>query len=490
MYERTLNRVVVKEKISMWRTLGILALLVIGLGMSTAQPASAQINIQWDAAYHNNPNLFDVPVLRRVDNGINFNWGTGAPAPGVNADDFSVRWGTDVNLSAGTYRFTARADDAIKVWVNYGRTPIINTWEQPSRVNETVTTDIYLNAGTHHIQVDYREFKGTANAFFTFGPVNGSSQPTVPTSVPPVVTNPVPSGQWTGQYFANTSLAGSPSLIQSENSPTHDWGNGSPAPSIPADNWSARWTTIQYLPAGNYQIRVRADDGVRVFVDGLAVINEWRLASGQTYTADLTLSAGQHSFLIEYFEQGGVAFLDYSLSSLTPAPAPTPVPPVTSPTGLTATVNTGRLNVRDQPNAFNGRILLTLDRGDTFPVVGSNPGNTWVQLNVNGQLGWVNASYVRLGGSATVPPTSTPPVSGATGYFVVATPQAVNIRSAPSLTGAVIARLPLNQSAPVLGRNFDSSWWLINYNGVVGWVSAPFAPLQPGADVGRIPISL
>lgn len=480
-----------KENISMWRTLGIVAVLLLALGITTAQPAEAQstINVTWDAAYHNNPNLFDVPVLRRTDNAINFNWGTGSPAPGVNPDDFSVRWGTDVNLPAGTYRFTARADDAIKVWVNYGRTPIINTWEQPSRVNETVTADIYLNAGTHHIQVDYREFKGEANAFMTFGPVDGSTIPTIPTAIPPI-SNPVPSGQWTGQYFANTSLAGSPSLIQSENSPSHDWGNGSPAPSIPADNWSARWTTIQYLPAGQYQIRVRADDGVRVFVDGLAVINEWRLASGQTYTADLNLTTGQHSFLVEYYEAGGVAFLDYQIVSLAQPTVPTPVPPVVSPTGLTATVNTGRLNVRDQPDPINGRIINTIDRGNTYPVVGSNSGNTWVQLNINGQLGWVNAAYVRLGGSASVPPTQTPVVSGATGYYVIASPQAVNIRSAPGLNGAVIARLPLNQTAPVLGRNFDSSWWLINYNGVVGWVSAPYAPLTPGADVGRIPISL
>lgn len=468
----------------MWRRLGILALMLVALGIVAAQPTQAQSGITWAAAYHNNPNLYDVPVLRRTDNAINFDWGAGSPAPGVNADDFSVRWGTDVYLPAGTYRFTARADDAIRVIINYGD-PLINTWDR-NQVNQTVTADIYLPDGTHHIQVDYREFKGNASAFMSFANVNGNPVP-VPTQPP--VTNPVPGGQWTAQYFANPSLNGSPSLIQSENGPTRDWGNGSPAPSIPADNWSARWTTIQYLNAGVYQLRVRADDGVRVFVDGLAVINEWHQASGQTYTANLTLTTGQHSFLVEYYEAGGVAFLDYSLSAVSPAPQQTAVPPVVNPTGLTATINTGRLNVRDQPNAFNGRILLTVDRNQTFPVVGSNPGNTWVQLNVNGTLGWVNAVYVRLNNtSQPQPPTAVPP--NATGYSVIATPYAVNIRSAPSVTSPVVARLPLNLTAPVVGRNFDSTWWQINYNGIVGWVSAPYAPLLPGSDANRIPISL
>ena len=475
----------------MWRRIVLMALLLMALGIVAAQPALAQNTIVWDAAFYNNPNLYDVPALRRQDASINFNWGAGSPGPGVNADDFSVRWGTDVYLNTGTYRFTARADDAIRIWIDYGRDPLINTWDR-NQVDQVVTADIYLIAGTHHIQVDYREFTGVASAFASVANISGGSQPTfpIPTTIPPVVVpQPVPNGQWTAQYFANTSLSGSPSLIQSENTPTRNWGNGSPAPSIPADNWSARWTTIQYLNAGNYQLSVRADDGVRVFIDGLAVVNEWHQASDQTYTANLNLTAGQHSFLVEFYEAGGLAYLEYSLGVLAPAPAPTAVPPVVvNPTGLTATVTAGRLNVRDQPNAFNGRIIRILTRNETFPVVASNTGNTWVQLNMNGQLGWVNAGYVRLNQAQTQPPTQIPP--GSTGYSVVATPYAVNIRNAPNVSAPVVARLPLNSTAPVLGRNFDSTWWQVSYNGIVGWVSAPYAPLLPGSDAARIPISL
>ncbi|WP_410968985.1 PA14 domain-containing protein, partial [Salmonella sp. SAL4444] len=73
-------------------------------------------------------------------------------------------------------------------------------------------------------------------------------------------------GPWTAQYYANPTLSGSPTLIQTESSPTHDWGTGSPVVSIPPDNFSARWTSTRTVEAGTYQISVRVDDGVRVFV--------------------------------------------------------------------------------------------------------------------------------------------------------------------------------------------------------------------------------
>jgi transposase len=46
--------------------------------------------------------------------------------------------------------------------------------------------------------------------------------------------------------------------ILSEAGPSHNWGSGSPLPSVPADNFSARWTSIQGLNSGNYVLQVRA----------------------------------------------------------------------------------------------------------------------------------------------------------------------------------------------------------------------------------------
>ena len=55
-------------------------------------------------------------LLTRVDPTLDFSWGTHAPAEGLPADHFSVRWsGSFVPRQSGTYTFTVRADDRINL---------------------------------------------------------------------------------------------------------------------------------------------------------------------------------------------------------------------------------------------------------------------------------------------------------------------------------------------------------------------------------------
>jgi beta-glucosidase len=42
--------------------------------------------------YFDNMNLHGKPILTRIDSMVNFNFGTGSPAPGVPVDHFSIRW--------------------------------------------------------------------------------------------------------------------------------------------------------------------------------------------------------------------------------------------------------------------------------------------------------------------------------------------------------------------------------------------------------------
>jgi len=70
------------------------------------------------------------------------------------------------------------------------------------------------------------------------------------------------------------------------------------------------------------------------------------------------------------------------------------VEPLTAdPSSGTATVTAYYLNVRNAPNAWAG-ILTRIQRGQSFGITGRLADNTWVQLNINGTIGWVNASYV------------------------------------------------------------------------------------------------
>jgi len=81
---------------------------------------------------------------------------------------------------------------------------------------------------------------------------------------------------------------------------------------VGADNFSARWSRTRSFDAGLYRFSVRADDGVRLYVDGERVINEWHSSNGsQTYTVDLPLK-GSHTLRVDYYEGLGQALVKVS----------------------------------------------------------------------------------------------------------------------------------------------------------------------------------
>ncbi|MCB0071660.1 MAG: PKD domain-containing protein, partial [Caldilineaceae bacterium] len=112
----------------------------------------------WEGQYFNNRDLQGDPVLVRNDAVIDFNWGTGSPAPEVQPDNFSARWTIQRNAPAGVYRFSVWVDDGVRVFVDDQL--IINGWsEGPAR---NYTAEIEVEDGSHKVVVEYFESTGTA----------------------------------------------------------------------------------------------------------------------------------------------------------------------------------------------------------------------------------------------------------------------------------------------------------------------------------------
>ncbi len=475
----------------MLRKFTVLFITVIALGIVLAQTpqaaeAQAPAGVTWQGQYYNNPYLEGTVTLTRQDSAVWFDWGNNAPAAGIGADGFSVRWTTDPYFAAGTYRFWALADDRIRVNVGYAFNAQIDTFNATT-VGQLVSADVTLDAGVHHVQVDYQEATGSAYAFVTWA--NLATNPAGPGfPVPGQSFGNVNNGQWTAQYFNNPNLSGTPVSTQNDPSPTHNWGAFAPAPNLPVDNFSVRWTSTQYLNSGTYQLSVQADDGVRVFVDNTEVINEWHSASNLTYTAPLSLSAGGHTFVVEYYEGGGNAFINYTLAFSGGSATSQPSAPVN--TGTTATVTAFRLNVRDTPST-SGNVVTKINQNEVYPVVGSNADKSWWQINVNGVVGWVFARFVTVSGAGSVPVSGSTPVvnqPSPTG-IIVTTVATVNLRSQPNTSGAILDKIPFRGTAQVVGRNANNSWWEVNYNGLTGWVSSTWAHIPPGTATSQIPIT-
>ena len=68
----------------------------------------------WRASYWNNMALSGNPVVQGAEAHLNWDWGSGSPHANVNADRFSARWTRYIDVTAGTYRFTATSDDGIR----------------------------------------------------------------------------------------------------------------------------------------------------------------------------------------------------------------------------------------------------------------------------------------------------------------------------------------------------------------------------------------
>jgi hypothetical protein len=107
---------------------------------------------------------------------------------------------------------------------------------------------------------------------------------------------------WQGEYYSNQDLSGDPALTRDDPAIDFDWGTGSPDPAIPADHFSVRWTRTVYLDAATWRVTVTADDGVRLWVDGILVIDRWYDQSATMYSNDLALPAGEHTVRMEYYD--------------------------------------------------------------------------------------------------------------------------------------------------------------------------------------------
>ncbi len=117
---------------------------------------------------------------------------------------------------------------------------------------------------------------------------------------------------WTGAYYANRDLQGAPVFYRIDPALVFNWGPNSPGPGIGSANWSARWTTIQYLNAGTYRFTVTADDGVRAYIDGQIILDAWHDEAATTYMVNVQVVAGNHSIQVDYFQGVGDSRLSVS----------------------------------------------------------------------------------------------------------------------------------------------------------------------------------
>ena len=114
-----------------------------------------------------------------------------------------------------------------------------------------------------------------------------------------------------GDYWDNNSFTGPPRLQRIDARVDFRWTLSSPGRGIPFDWYSARWRSTLTAPAGGVKrIAVEGNDGYRLFIDDVLVIDNWRKQSYGTRAVDVAWAPGSaHALRLEYYESTGIARL-------------------------------------------------------------------------------------------------------------------------------------------------------------------------------------
>jgi hypothetical protein len=249
------------------------------------------------ARYWNNVDCNGTQVTSNTTNNINYDWGAGSPAPGVNTDNFCVEWNnTAVNFPySDWYTFFVLADDGFRLY--FDNALILDRWQDQAPTWCSVSLPV--TSGNHNILLRYYERGGGAVARMSWVRGRGMIGSYYDTTIPK--TDPI-----TAQTF----------ILRPDAAIQFDWGSYSPLDTregsrIFEDTFAARWQGEIYIPScRTVTFITRSDDGVYVKFNNAALIDNWNDHGPTTNTAQQYLCQGTYPLRVRYYENGGGAVIN------------------------------------------------------------------------------------------------------------------------------------------------------------------------------------
>jgi len=120
-----------------------------------------------------------------------------------------------------------------------------------------------------------------------------------------------------GEYFNNMDLSGIPALSRVDPQINFNWASSEADPLVGADQFSVRWTgEVEAVFTETYTFYTNSDDGVRLWVDGRQLVDNWTDHGATENAGTIDLVAGQvYSLQMEFYENGGDAVAELRWSS-------------------------------------------------------------------------------------------------------------------------------------------------------------------------------
>jgi uncharacterized protein YgiM (DUF1202 family) len=172
-----------------------------------------------------------------------------------------------------------------------------------------------------------------------------------------------------------------------------------------------------------------------------------------------------------------------------------------------AGVTGNRVNVRTGPGLGYPAIAQVL-YPDDYLVLGGVPDLSWLLIDLgDGTEGWVSNDWVYLystddaknkdttgGGqpdfvddipriTVEIAPPALPPDASPRRFLQGQATDTVRMRDGATLYASkIIASVPQGATFEVEARNRNGAWYLVDYQGIRGWVSAPYVRLLDGTE--------
>ncbi|MFF3208713.1 PA14 domain-containing protein [Streptomyces sp. NPDC002962] len=244
-------------------------------------------------------------------------------------------------------------------------------------------------------------------------------------------------GVWKAQYYANTTLSGTPKATVCDSAVAENYGSGDPSGvTLPNDNFGVRWTTTRNFGSGGpFDLSLAVQDGARVYLDGSRKIDLWRnVTSTQRKTVRLTIPRGTHTLRVDFAAFTGTANISFSYA------------PVIGAT-YDKTVPLAPVGVKSGFSASTLKTTLTWSRNYEMDLAGYR-----VYRRVAGTSSWSLRNSTLITGSTF---TEAPPATGAAyEYALRAVDRSGNVSPLSAVTSVVSA----DRTAPAVPTGLTATY--------------------------------
>lgn len=251
-----------------------------------------------------------------------------------------------------------------------------------------------------------------------------------------IVVNPAGSGGLSGSYYNGKAFE---TLVTTRLDPKVDfiWGYDPPAAGVAVDGFSVRWSGYVQAPvSGTYRFYTVSNDGVRLSLNGVRIVDNWTIHGTTTNTsAAISLTAGvKYPIQMEFFENGGWGqaqlMWSYPGQSQTVIPQ-TALLPAAAPSNSAPVANAGSDQTITLPASANLAGTAT-DDGQPGPLT-----TTWSKVSGPGTVTFGNANALATTAAFSAAGTYALRLTASDGAAASTDELTVTVNAAPSGSGGL-----------------------------------------------------